>query len=118
LLDALDIHELGDSLPSELSGGQQQRVALARALANSPDVLFADEPTGNLDTESARQVLALLRDEHVAGQTIVMVTHDPRVAAAADRTLVMEDGRFRTDVVAGAELAESTFAPLVTESSD
>ena len=115
LLDTLDVPELADSLPSELSGGQQQRVALARALANSPDVLLADEPTGNLDTEAARQVLALLRHEHGSGQTIVMVTHDARVAAAADRTLVMEDGRFREDVVAGPRAVEPTFASLVTD---
>jgi putative ABC transport system ATP-binding protein len=69
-------------------------VAIARALANEPRVLLADEPTGNLDTEAARQVLGLLGRQHAAGQTIVMVTHDARVAAAADRVLVMVDGRF------------------------
>jgi putative ABC transport system ATP-binding protein len=98
LLDSLGISELRDALPSELSGGQQQRAAIARALANKPDVLFADEPTGNLDTAAAKQVLALLAREHASGQTIVMVTHDPRVAAAADRMLVMEDGEFRARV--------------------
>jgi putative ABC transport system ATP-binding protein len=92
LLEQLGIGDVGNAAPSELSGGQQQRVALARALANRPAVLLADEPTGNLDTESARQVLGLLRHEHDAGQTIVMVTHDARVAAAADRVLVMQDG--------------------------
>jgi putative ABC transport system ATP-binding protein len=94
LFDSLGIGDVGGASPAELSGGQQQRVALARALANRPAVLLADEPTGNLDTDSARQVLALLRKEHDAGQTIVMVTHDPRVAAAADRVLVMQDGAF------------------------
>ena len=92
LLDALGVPDVLDASPSELSGGQQQRVALARAVANRPAVLLADEPTGNLDTDSARQVLALLRREHEAGQTIVMVTHDARVASAADRVLVMQDG--------------------------
>jgi putative ABC transport system ATP-binding protein len=118
LLRALEIEEMRDALPSELSGGQQQRVALARALANEPDVLLADEPTGNLDTQSARQVLALLRREHAAGQTIVMVTHDPRVAAAADRTLVMEDGRFRDAATGGREPAGPEFAPLVGNPGD
>ena len=94
LLEAVGLSDVADASPSQLSGGQQQRVAIARALANGPGVLLADEPTGNLDTESARQVLALLRAQHDAGQTIVMVTHDARVAAAADRLLVMEDGRF------------------------
>ena len=81
--------------PRQLSGGEQQRVAIARALANQPSVLLADEPTGNLDTAAAREVLRLLGAvQHAAGQTIVMVTHDARVAAAADRRLVMQDGRF------------------------
>ena len=94
LLADVGLAELERALPSQLSGGEQQRVALARALANQPGVLLADEPTGNLDTEAARQVLGLLAAQHAAGQTIIMVTHDPRVAAAADRLLVMEDGRF------------------------
>jgi putative ABC transport system ATP-binding protein len=94
LLAEVGLADLDRALPSQLSGGEQQRVALARALANRPGVLLADEPTGNLDTETARQVLALLARQHAAGQTVVMVTHDPRVAAAADRLLVMEDGAF------------------------
>lgn len=93
LLAAVGLPDVAEASPSQLSGGQQQRVAIARALANRPGVLLADEPTGNLDTESARQVLALLREQHEAGQTIIMVTHDARVAAVADRLLVMEDGR-------------------------
>jgi putative ABC transport system ATP-binding protein len=101
LLDSLGIADVLDALPAQLSGGQQQRVALARALANRPAVLLADEPTGNLDTDSARQVLALLRAEHDAGQTIVMVTHDPRVASAADRVLVMQDGAFTQEASVG-----------------
>ena len=94
LLGDLGLEGLDRAVPSALSGGEQQRVALARALANQPQVLLADEPTGNLDTEAARQVLGLLARQHDGGQTIVMVTHDPRVAAAADRVLVMQDGRF------------------------
>ena len=79
--------------PSELSGGEQQRVALARALANEPSVLLADEPTGNLDSDATAQVIALLAECNAAGQTIVLVTHDARVSAAAGREVRMEDGR-------------------------
>ncbi|MFI1988817.1 ABC transporter ATP-binding protein [Actinoplanes sp. NPDC020271] len=81
-------------LPSELSGGQQQRVALARALVSRPEVLFADEPTGNLDSRSGAEVLTLLRDSaRNLGQTIVMVTHDAGAAAYADRVVLLADGR-------------------------
>jgi putative ABC transport system ATP-binding protein len=92
---------LGDRLthrPSELSGGQQQRVAVARALASKPAVVFADEPTGNLDSKSSAEVLDLLRravDEF--GQTVIMVTHDPMAASYADRLLVLADGRIVHD---------------------
>jgi putative ABC transport system ATP-binding protein len=91
---------LGDRMthrPHELSGGQQQRVAIARALATSPEVVFADEPTGNLDTRTGRDVLGLLRDAATAGQTIVMVTHDPVAASHADRVVVLADGRLVAD---------------------
>jgi putative ABC transport system ATP-binding protein len=84
--------------PSELSGGQQQRVALARALSTRPDVIFADEPTGNLDSRSGAEVLGFLRDSvHRLGQTVVMVTHDPNAAGYADRVLVLADGRIVQD---------------------
>jgi len=79
--------------PSELSGGQQQRVAIARALLSKPTVLFADEPTGNLDSAASDEILALLRHSvDSVGQTVVMVTHDPRAAAVADRILFLADG--------------------------
>jgi putative ABC transport system ATP-binding protein len=88
---------LGDRLhhrPSELSGGQQQRVAVARALASRPDIVFADEPTGNLDSRSGAEILSFLRRAVIDyGQTIVMVTHDPVAAAYADRVLFLADGR-------------------------
>jgi putative ABC transport system ATP-binding protein len=93
----LDQVGLADRLrhrPRELSGGQQQRVAIARAMVTRPSVLFADEPTGALDTHSARTVLGLLRSMvDTAGQTIVMVTHDPAAAASADQVLFLSDGR-------------------------
>jgi putative ABC transport system ATP-binding protein len=92
---------LGDRLghrPNELSGGQQQRVAIARALATSPSVVFADEPTGALDTRTSRDVLAILRNAtRDSGQSVVMVTHDPVAAASADRIVFLSDGRIRDD---------------------
>jgi putative ABC transport system ATP-binding protein len=80
-------------LPSQLSGGQQQRVAVARALVSKPTVLFADEPTGNLDSQTSAEILGLLRGAvDTYGQTTVMVTHDPRAATIADRVLFLADG--------------------------
>ncbi len=93
LLDLLGIGERGGRMPSVLSGGERQRLAIARALVNEPSVLLADEPTGALDSEGAGQVLALLSDLHAGGQTIVMVTHAPDVAAGADRIVRLRDGR-------------------------
>jgi putative ABC transport system ATP-binding protein len=93
LLAALGLAGRERNLPGTLSGGEQQRVAIARAVANHPDLLLADEPTGALDSESAALVLDLLREQHDRGQTIVMVTHDPHVAAAADRIVDVLDGR-------------------------
>src|SRR3954454_18401701 len=94
LMETVGIADRRTHRPSELSGGEQQRVALARALISRPAVVFADEPTGALDSATSRQVLALLRalvDEH--GQTVVMVTHDPVAAAWADRVVILADGR-------------------------
>ena len=92
LLSDLGIAERQGAAPVELSGGQQQRVALARALANSPDVVLADEPTGNLDSASARDVLGLFREARGRGQTLLLVTHDASVASAADRVITLRDG--------------------------
>jgi putative ABC transport system ATP-binding protein len=94
LIDAVGLTERRHHRPTEMSGGQQQRVAVARALVTCPAVVFGDEPTGNLDSVSSREVLALMRravDD--LGQTIVMVTHDPSAAAVADRVVFLADGR-------------------------
>jgi len=102
----IDTVDLGDRLthrPAELSGGQQQRVAVARALASRPAVVFADEPTGNLDSRASEEVLGLLRtavDEF--GQSVVMVTHDPEAASYADRLVVLRDGLVVHDGTAGS----------------
>ena len=93
LLEALGIAEKGRAFPSELSGGEQQRVAIARALINRPSVLLVDEPTGNLDSRSGSEVMRLLHRFHAEGQTVVLVTHDPKVASFAQRVIFMRDGR-------------------------
>ncbi len=93
LLKQLGIADKAGTVPARLSGGQQQRVALARALVNRPAVLLADEPTGNLDSQSTDEVLGLLRQAHADGQSIFLVTHNPRIASAANRVLHMRDGR-------------------------
>ena len=93
LVETLDIENRLHHLPSELSGGQQQRVAIARALINMPLILFADEPTGNLDRANADEVLSLLlKTQKVMGQTLIMVTHDMSIAMQADRVFKMENG--------------------------
>jgi putative ABC transport system ATP-binding protein len=97
LLGQLGVGDKRDTAPALLSGGEQQRVALARALANEPAVVLADEPTGNLDSIAAREVLSLLRAARERGQTLLVVTHDARVAAAADRVVSLRDGRVTDD---------------------
>jgi putative ABC transport system ATP-binding protein len=93
LLDRIGLGSRIDHRPGELSGGQLQRAAIARALLNEPALLLADEPTGNLDSKSATDVMALLTELNAAGQTLVMVTHDPDIAARAGRTIHLRDGR-------------------------
>ncbi len=98
LVKMLGIQDRLDHLPSALSGGQQQRIAIARALANKPAILFADEPTGNLDGKSGREVLSLLKYvSSELGVTLILVTHDLHVAEQADRILTIEDGRIVKD---------------------
>jgi putative ABC transport system ATP-binding protein len=94
LLDQVGLTDRSDHLPSALSGGQRQRVAIARALSNEPLVVLADEPTGNLDSAATLDVLRLLDSLRSTGQTLVIVTHDERIAATADRLITMRDGAF------------------------
>jgi putative ABC transport system ATP-binding protein len=94
LLGEVGLSDRADHLPAALSGGQRQRVAIARALANEPLVVLADEPTGNLDSAATLDVLELFQRLHAAGQTLVIVTHDERIAATADRLITMRDGAF------------------------
>ncbi len=104
LLDLLGIGDKASTVPGMLSGGQRQRLAIARALANEPTLLLADEPTGALDSEGGQEVIELLSRLHNGGQTIVLVTHDPGVAAAAGRVVRMRDGRIveeTADITAG-----------------
>lgn len=98
IIDMLGIRDRLEHLPSALSGGQQQRIAIARALANKPSVLFADEPTGNLDGKSGREVLSLLKyTGKELGVTLILVTHDLQVAEQAERVITIEDGRIVSD---------------------
>jgi putative ABC transport system ATP-binding protein len=94
LLEEVGLTDRAEHLPSALSGGQRQRVAIARALSNEPDVVLADEPTGNLDSAATLDVLRLLDSLRSVGQTLIIVTHDARIAATADRLITMRDGAF------------------------
>ena len=97
LLDQVSLADRADHLPSALSGGQRQRVAIARALANEPTLILADEPTGNLDSEAASEVLGLFQVLHRSGLTLVIVTHDAKIASGADRVVAMRDGSFANE---------------------
>ena len=99
-VDALERVGLGDRLdsrPNQLSGGQRQRVAIARALVGKPAILLADEPTGNLDSHTSQEIMALIDQVHAEGQTVIMVTHEPDIAAHCRRVIRLEDGRVESD---------------------
>ena len=114
MLDQVGLGDRASHQPSALSGGEQQRVAIARALANEPLVVLADEPTGNLDSAATTDVLRLFDQLHANGQTLVVVTHDERIAATADRLISMRDGRFvdETKLTGGTERALSVLTGL------
>jgi len=97
IMDKMDIKELQDRLPSEVSGGQQQRCSMARAVINNPDVIMADEPTGNLNSSSSESVLNILTDLNKNGQSIVMVTHEVKSACRANRIIFLKDGQIEDD---------------------
>jgi putative ABC transport system ATP-binding protein len=98
-LEQVGLEERMEHQPSELSGGQQQRVAIARALVNNPSILFADEPTGNLDSQTGHDVMKLFHNLHEAGQTIILITHENEVAAEAERTIFIKDGLIESDII-------------------
>jgi putative ABC transport system ATP-binding protein len=103
LLERVGLGDRTDHLPAELSGGEQQRTSIARALLTKPEIVLADEPTGNLDTRSSQEVLDLLRELNEAeGQTLVLVTHDPAAAAIADRVIFLRDGRVAGESAGGS----------------
>ena len=96
-LEAVGLKDRADHLPNELSGGQRQRVAIARALVNDPHIIMADEPTGNLDTKSTKEIMEIFEHMHEMGRTIILVTHEPEIAACASRQLLVRDGRITRD---------------------
>ncbi len=106
VLASVGLTDRVDHLPRELSGGQQQRVAIARALVNSPRIILADEPTGNLDSTSGEEIIKIFRDLHAGGVTLIVVTHDMEVALQADRIIQMKDGKISSDQTTANKSAE------------
>ena len=97
LLTVLNLKERRNHLPSQLSGGQQQRVAIARAIAQAPPVILADEPTGNLDSNSTKEIMDILKGLHKEGRTVILITHDNEIAAQAKRVIKIKDGKVESD---------------------
>lgn len=100
-LQAVGLADRADHQPNELSGGQRQRVAIARALVNDPHIIMADEPTGNLDTKSTKDIMGIFEAMHEIGRTIILVTHEPEIAACASRQLLVRDGKITRDAGKG-----------------
>ncbi|MEU1518098.1 ABC transporter ATP-binding protein [Streptomyces sp. NPDC005811] len=113
LLDQVGLADRARHLPSQLSGGQRQRIAIARALVNKPLVVLADEPTGNLDSAATQDVLRLFADLRAAGQTLILVTHDERVAATADRVVSLRDGALADDTPLGSDTGTARLGALL-----
>jgi putative ABC transport system ATP-binding protein len=106
---ALELVDLGDRMshkPSELSGGQRQRVAVARALVNSPSIILADEPTGNLDSKTGDEIMGLFARLHIEGNTIIVVTHESEIAKHANRVIYIRDGRIEREVITSSETVD------------
>jgi len=121
VLDQVGLTHRLDHLPSQLSGGERQRVAMARALSNDPAVILADEPTGNLDTATSAEIMELLRRLHAAGRTVIVITHDADIAAAAPRRVLLRDGIIESDETDGsvdAEMVRSRMAAAARGSTD
>ena len=104
VLDAVGLGDRAEHLPNELSGGQRQRVAIARALVNNPEIIMADEPTGNLDTKSTKEIMEIFQEMHGRGKTIILVTHEPEIAVCANRQLLVRDGVITRDEGKGVVL--------------
>lgn len=98
-LEKVSLSDRAEHLPSELSGGQRQRVAIARAIAMRPSIIMADEPTGNLDTKSTGEIMEIFKDLHANGSTIILVTHEPDIAQAAARQILVKDGKITKDIL-------------------
>jgi putative ABC transport system ATP-binding protein len=117
-VEALRSVELGDRLdhrPNELSGGQRQRVAIARALVTRPSIILADEPTGNLDSRTSEEIMALFERLHNEGQTVIMVTHEPDIAAHADRVVTLRDGVISSDELQSGTRRSAALQAVLTE---
>jgi putative ABC transport system ATP-binding protein len=112
VLESVGLGDRAHHIPSELSGGQQQRVAIARVLINDPILVLADEPTGNLDTKSSEEIMTMLHDLHDRGRTIVMVTHEPEIAAHTQRILHIRDGKLFSDEKNGHHYARRVLQPV------